>query len=166
MFLFKKFYMREAVYNVGRAAWQWRRILPTTRRVMAHKECVLSREVNFGGAAHFVEESDIGGHLLKSSTIFGLAAAMPLSSTVAGGNMDGQGLAGLIMVMNWPREDMELEEMGALERKKRLFALRFYELVWGDLGLGLSSVDGPKQHCSSKLEKEKERKKQREGGIS
>uniref|UniRef100_A0A0D3FIV8 F-box associated beta-propeller type 3 domain-containing protein n=1 Tax=Oryza barthii TaxID=65489 RepID=A0A0D3FIV8_9ORYZ len=62
MFLFKKFYMREAVYNVGRAAWRWRRILPTTRRVMAHKECVLSREVNFGGAAHFVEESDIGGH--------------------------------------------------------------------------------------------------------
>ncbi len=50
---------------------------------------------------------------------------MPLSSTVAGGNMDGQGLAGLIMVMHWPREDMELEEMGALERKKRLFALRF-----------------------------------------
>uniref|UniRef100_A0A0E0NVI4 F-box domain-containing protein n=1 Tax=Oryza rufipogon TaxID=4529 RepID=A0A0E0NVI4_ORYRU len=63
MFLFNQFDTREAVYNVGRAAWRWRRILPPpTRRVMAHKECMLPREVSFGGAAHFVEESDIGGH--------------------------------------------------------------------------------------------------------
>ncbi|BAS84338.1 Os03g0367650 [Oryza sativa Japonica Group] len=72
-----------------------------------------------------LQELKILSLVLKSLTIFGLAAAMPLSSTVAGGNMDGQGLAGLIMVMHWPREDMELEETGALERKKRLFALRF-----------------------------------------
>ncbi|XP_052149995.1 F-box protein At5g49610-like [Oryza glaberrima] len=59
---FNQFDMREAVYNVGRGAWRWRRILPPTRRVMTHKECMLPREVSFGGSAHFVEESDIGGH--------------------------------------------------------------------------------------------------------
>uniref|UniRef100_A0A0E0GMS9 F-box domain-containing protein n=1 Tax=Oryza nivara TaxID=4536 RepID=A0A0E0GMS9_ORYNI len=58
---FNQFDMREAVYNVGRGAWRWRRIL-SPRRVMTHKECMLPREVSFGGAAHFVEESVICGY--------------------------------------------------------------------------------------------------------
>ncbi|EAY90150.1 hypothetical protein OsI_11715 [Oryza sativa Indica Group] len=41
---FNQFDMREAVYNVGRGAWRWRRIL-SPRRVMTHKECMLPREV-------------------------------------------------------------------------------------------------------------------------
>uniref|UniRef100_A0A0D9Z7U5 F-box domain-containing protein n=1 Tax=Oryza glumipatula TaxID=40148 RepID=A0A0D9Z7U5_9ORYZ len=41
---FNQFDMREAVYNVGRGAWRWRRIL-SPRRVMTHKECMLPREI-------------------------------------------------------------------------------------------------------------------------
>lgn len=53
----------EVVYNVGRAAWRRRGILPlTTRCLMMHRQCILPREVSFGDASQVPWEKDIGGH--------------------------------------------------------------------------------------------------------